>query len=74
VSTLPFEDNRFDKAFSIHSIYFWEQPKNVLKEINRVLKPTGKIVLTVLPKEKWKSNNPDQGLGTLVGRLARVYP
>lgn len=26
VINLPFEDNSFDKAFSIHSIYFWPFP------------------------------------------------
>ncbi len=56
---LPFADSRFDKAFSIHSIYFWPDPVPVLAEIYRVLKPDGLLVLTVLPKEKWNPENPE---------------
>ena len=45
-SKLPFEDQSFDKAFSIHSIYFWTQPTAALREIWRVLKPNGLLFLT----------------------------
>jgi ubiquinone/menaquinone biosynthesis C-methylase UbiE len=61
---LPFDDHAFDKAFSIHSIYFWPHPLDALKEIERVLKPKGKVVLTVLPKERWNEDNPDMPVGT----------
>lgn len=56
---LPFADAAFDKAFSIHSIYFWRLPLLVLGEIRRVLKPGGCLVLTVLPKDLWNPENPD---------------
>ena len=56
---LPFSDAAFDKAFSIHSIYFWRDPLAVIREIRRVLKPNGLLILTVLPKEKWNPENPD---------------
>jgi len=56
---LPFADNTFDKAFSIHSIYFWPDPAAVLAGIQRVLKPAGLLILTVLPKVKWNPDNPD---------------
>ncbi len=50
VSRLPFGSGEFDKAFSIHSIYFWSKPFLSLHEIWRVLKPDGLVVLTLLPK------------------------
>lgn len=50
---IPFADSTFDKAFSIHSIYFWRDPLAALGEIRRVLKPHGMVVLTVLPKARW---------------------
>jgi ubiquinone/menaquinone biosynthesis C-methylase UbiE len=53
---LPFADASFDKAFSIHSIYFWPHPVAVLKELQRVLKPGGLLVITMLPKERWPAN------------------
>ncbi len=56
---LPFADAAFDQAYSIHSIYFWPQPSAALKEIRRVLKRGGRLILTVLPKEKWNPENPD---------------
>ncbi len=33
--------------------------KRTLREINRVLKTGGLLILTVLPKEKWNPANPD---------------
>ncbi|SRR5258708_12055 len=59
VAALPFLNNTFDKIFSIHSIYFWPDPMMALREINRVLKTGGLLILTVLPKEKWNPANPD---------------
>ena len=53
---LPFADASFDKAFSIHSIYFWAQPLAAFRELARILKPGGLLVITMLPKEKWPPN------------------
>jgi ubiquinone/menaquinone biosynthesis C-methylase UbiE len=58
-SKLPFEEASFNKAFSIHSIYFWGQPLTALREVWRVLKPQGRLILTLLPKA-----TPDE-VGTL---------
>ena len=53
VSALPNPDESFDMAFSLHSIYFWPEPVNCLKEIKRVLKPGGLLGITIQPKDKW---------------------
>ena len=53
VASLPYPDESFDKAFSIHSIYFWPRPVDCLKELRRVLKPGGLLAITILPKDKW---------------------
>lgn len=47
VVDLPFADAQFEKAFSIHSIYFWEDLAAAIAEIHRVLKPGGRCVLTL---------------------------
>ena len=52
---LAYDNGSFDKAYSIHSIYFWRKPVASLKEIHRVLKPKGTLVMTILPKEKWNA-------------------
>jgi SAM-dependent methyltransferase len=53
VAALPYPDESFDKAFAIHSIYFWPRPAEALKELRRVLKPGGLLAITILPKDKW---------------------
>lgn len=55
---LPLNDASFDKAYSIHAIYFWPKPLAVLTEVQRVLKKGGLLVITVLPREKWPPNPP----------------
>ncbi|MFC3161405.1 Methyltransferase domain-containing protein [Chryseobacterium arachidis] len=43
---LPFEDQTFDKIFTVNTVYFWKQPIEYLNEIYRVLKDNGTFVLT----------------------------
>ena len=57
-SALPFDNGAFNKAYSIHSIYFWPQAQTALCELWRVLKPGGLLVLTVLPKERFRMQDP----------------
>ena len=42
---LPFQANRFDKIFTVNTIYFWDDPAAVLGEIARALKPGGTLVI-----------------------------
>jgi ubiquinone/menaquinone biosynthesis C-methylase UbiE len=63
---LPFADHSFDKILSIHTLYFWQEPRRALMEAHRVLKAGGILALTILPKEKW----PGGGNGT---ELCHVY-
>jgi ubiquinone/menaquinone biosynthesis C-methylase UbiE len=41
VSALPFADRSFDKACAIETFYFWPNPPEDLREVQRVLKPGG---------------------------------
>lgn len=43
---LPFEDDFFDKIFTVNTVYFWEKPVEYLNEVYRVLKDNGTFVLT----------------------------
>ncbi len=47
---LPFADAAFDKAYSVHTIYFWANPVEHLREIRRVLAARGRIALGVRKK------------------------
>jgi ubiquinone/menaquinone biosynthesis C-methylase UbiE len=55
---LPFADDMFDKAFTIHTLYFWKEPGQALQELRRVLKPAGKLVLTFLARDRWPGDEP----------------
>ena len=46
-TTLPFAAAQFDKILSIHTFYFWSDPLHTLSEIFRVLKPGGRVALTL---------------------------
>lgn len=60
VSDLPFEDCKFDFVTAVETYYFWPDKLNDLKEIKRVLKPGGKLLLVFemlkdeADPEKWK--------------------
>lgn len=45
---LPFKANSFDKVISINSFYYFKNPFNVVKELHKVLRKDGKLIL-VLP-------------------------
>jgi ubiquinone/menaquinone biosynthesis C-methylase UbiE len=48
---LPFPNQRFDKALSVHTVYFWTNPTGHLREIRRVLRNAGRLVLACRSKE-----------------------
>ncbi|QKD03511.1 class I SAM-dependent methyltransferase [Mesorhizobium loti] len=50
VENLPVPDATFDKALSVHTVYFWEGLGAGAAELARVLKPGGRVVLGFLPK------------------------
>jgi SAM-dependent methyltransferase len=43
---LPFSDQSFDRILSLFAVIFSEQPQAAAEEIQRVLKPTGKALIT----------------------------
>lgn len=45
VSDLPFDDAMFDRVYSIESYFFWPDLTNDMREILRVLKPGGRVVI-----------------------------
>lgn len=50
-SRIPYESGYFDKACAVNTIFFWPEPVTCLKEIQRILKARGLIVLSVDAKE-----------------------
>jgi SAM-dependent methyltransferase len=48
---LPFEDNLFDFVLMVTTICFLEDPLQALKEVRRILRPFGKIIIGMLDKD-----------------------
>jgi len=51
---IPFEDESFDKIFTVNTIYFWQKPEELLSEIYRVLRPNGNFCLTFAEEDFMK--------------------
>ena len=45
VSSLPFDNNKFDVITAVETYYFWPDKLNDIKEVYRVLKSGGKLLL-----------------------------
>jgi ubiquinone/menaquinone biosynthesis C-methylase UbiE len=58
VRSLPYADNSFDRAFTIHCVYFWREPVACLREIRRVLRPDGVVAITIRPSNQWQGRKP----------------
>ncbi len=46
---LPLPSAAFDAALAVHVLYFWARPAAHLREIARVLRPGGRLVLGFRP-------------------------
>ncbi len=48
---IPYENDLFDRIMTVNTIYFWQDPKQLVEEISRVLRVGGTFVLTFAEKE-----------------------
>ena len=46
---LPYGDDHFTKACTVNTVYFWPDPAVSLKELSRVLRPGGRLVVGFSP-------------------------
>ena len=60
---LPFPDREFTHAFSMESLYYYRNIPKALREIHRVLKPTGAFVAVV--DLYWENEATHQWIDTL---------
>ena len=51
VNAMSFADSSFNKAYTINTVYFWENLDNTMSEIRRVLKPGGLFVNALFSNE-----------------------
>lgn len=50
IRDMPFEDDAFDKIFTVNTFYFWDDHEKAISELRRVLKPGGRLLIVVRPK------------------------
>jgi ubiquinone/menaquinone biosynthesis C-methylase UbiE len=55
VDSLPLPDGAADKALSVNNIYFWPDPKAAMRELARVLRPGGQLLIALETPESLRS-------------------
>jgi ubiquinone/menaquinone biosynthesis C-methylase UbiE len=50
-ASIPYPEASFDKAVTVHTIYFWDDPRRHLRELRRVLRSGGRLVVGFHAKE-----------------------
>lgn len=78
IDNLPFHENTFDTITILASLNYIPNRKNALLEINRVLKDSGKLVITMIPpkiskiwhyvRESW-----DEEHSELIMKKGQIY-
>lgn len=53
--SIPFCEGSFDKACSVNSIFYWQDPSRVCRELARILAPGGRLVLVFTEKASLES-------------------
>jgi len=48
---IPYPDESFDRAYAVHTFYFWDDPLGHLREIYRIARVGGRFVLAFGAKE-----------------------
>lgn len=64
---LPFANAQFDKVLAVHTIYFWTDPLDDLREIARVTKPGGRFVLG------FRSRDDQRAVADMPASIYRFY-
>lgn len=54
IDALPFNDHTFDRICTLNTLYFWEQPELVCKELHRICKDNAYIVIAFRPRHDIK--------------------
>lgn len=49
-ASMPLEDNSFDVAVGLNTIFFWNPPGPHFREIRRVLRPEGRLLIGYRPR------------------------
>jgi ubiquinone/menaquinone biosynthesis C-methylase UbiE len=59
---LQFENNSYDKIFSVNTIYFWKNPVSTISKASDLLKANGTIVLGFHSKDEMERMDLDENI------------
>lgn len=65
VSELPFQDEAFDQIITCNTIYFWPSPADDIRELYRVMKKSGRLLIGMSTKEQMEPMALDQSVFSL---------
>lgn len=51
-ASTPFSNHKFNKIFTVNTVYFWEDAPKVLSELKRILEPGGQLLIALRPKRQ----------------------
>lgn len=54
VRRMLFEDDAFDKIFTVNTLYFWDDRQKMIGEIKRVLRTGGELTIAIRPEHEMK--------------------
>jgi len=57
---MPYEKEKYSKACSVNTLYFWPSPVHTAKKIADILKPNGKLILAFEDIEQLKQRKLNQ--------------
>lgn len=77
VTNLPWPDAFFDRACSINTLYFWPSPEEGFRELRRVLKLGGRLVIALRAREddgmlSWRSPAGRRGVEEIEAALTEA--
>jgi ubiquinone/menaquinone biosynthesis C-methylase UbiE len=49
-ASIPYPDGSFEKVVTVHTLYFWDDPRRHLRELHRVLRTGGCLVVGFNPR------------------------
>ena len=52
ISKIPLENESIAVLYTINTLYFWNDPDEVFKEVHRILKENGHFIISFNPKEE----------------------
>lgn len=66
--TMPYEKEKYSKACSVNTLYFWPSPVNTAKKIVDILKPDGSLILAFEDIKQLEKRNLNQDVFTLYSK------